>query len=91
MMKARVSRFFAPVESGPQLTDGRASTPAVGVPESPLPRVLTIKEAALALGVNRKTLLLAVQRGAVPGVRRVGRSYRISAEVLFGWLAKGRG
>lgn len=60
-------------------------------PRRQLPRVLTVEEAAAALAVNRKTLYLQIQRGHVPGVRRVGRSYRISADVLFAWLEKGRG
>ena len=60
-------------------------------PEMPaLPRVLTVSEAAAYLRVNRKTLYELIQRDGLPGVRRVGRTLRISSAALVSWLGEGR-
>lgn len=56
-----------------------------------LPPVLTVEQAAELLNVDKKTVYVAVQRRVIPGVRRFGRTVRISTEALMGWLAKGRG
>lgn len=51
-----------------------------------LPEVLTVDEVAAILKVNRKTVYRAIRRRAIPGVRRIGRSVRISSIALLGWL-----
>jgi excisionase family DNA binding protein len=52
-----------------------------------LPAVLTVDEAAGLLRVNRKTLYELIQRGELPGVRRLGRAIRIHRPTLIRWLA----
>ena len=53
-------------------------------PQAPL--VLTVDEAATLLRCDRKTVYTAIQRGKLPGVRRVGRSIRIHRPTLIAWL-----
>ncbi|MFQ5694051.1 MAG: helix-turn-helix domain-containing protein [Nitrospinota bacterium] len=55
-------------------------------PQSGLPCVLTVEELANLLRVNRDTAYKAVAEGRIPGVRRVGRSIRISREAVLDWL-----
>jgi excisionase family DNA binding protein len=49
------------------------------------PALLTVKEAAALLCVNRKTLYESIQLGQVPGVIHLGRSIRIRRVVLLRW------
>jgi len=56
-----------------------------------LPAVLTVDQAADVLNVNRKTVYVAIQKREIPGVRRLGKSLRISTEALLAWMHKGRG
>jgi excisionase family DNA binding protein len=51
-----------------------------------LPTVITVDEAAELLRVDRKTVYTAVQRGKLPGVRKVGRAIRIHRPTLVAWL-----
>lgn len=55
------------------------------------PDVLTVDETASLLRVNRKTVYELIQRGDLPGVRRVGRAVRIHRETVLRWLAEGQG
>ncbi|HKY39871.1 MAG TPA: helix-turn-helix domain-containing protein [Polyangiaceae bacterium] len=55
--------------------------------ESP---IMTVDELAALLRVNRKTAYDAIARGEIPGVRRVGRTFRVSREAVLGWLREGR-
>ncbi len=48
--------------------------------------ILTVDELADLLRVERKTIYAAITRGDIPGVRRVGRSIRISREAVLDWL-----
>jgi excisionase family DNA binding protein len=48
--------------------------------------VLTVDELAALLRVERKTVYAAITRGDIPGVRRVGRSIRISRDAVLDWL-----
>ncbi len=52
--------------------------------------VMTVEELAALLRVNRKTAYEAISLGTIPGVRRVGRSIRISREAVVNWLREGR-
>jgi excisionase family DNA binding protein len=70
----------------------RRSRRILEVPRSQLrkqdvPDVLTVREAAALLRVERKTIYELAARGALPGVRRLGRLIRISRSAVMGWLA----
>jgi len=56
---------------------------------SSLPEVVTVESLAAFLGLNRKTLYAAIDRGEVPGARRVGRAIRILRDAVLVWLAQG--
>lgn len=47
------------------------------------PEFLTVDEAAVLLRVNRNSLYQAIERGEVPGVRRIGRLIRIRRAALL--------
>jgi excisionase family DNA binding protein len=57
---------------------------------SRLPTLMTVDELARLLRVNRKTAYDAVAKGEIPGARRVGRTIRITRDVVVGWL-RGQG
>jgi excisionase family DNA binding protein len=70
---------------------GNAPRPACGDGmdpscESP-PAVLTVDELAALLRVNRKTVYDALARDAIPGARRIGKTYRILRAAVLEWLA----
>lgn len=50
------------------------------------PVVLTVDEAAELLRCERKTVYTAIQRGKLPGVRKIGRVIRIHRATLLDWL-----
>ena len=56
-----------------------------------LPEILTVDELARLLRLNRKTVYEAIAAGENPGVRKIGRSYRISRTKVLAWLAEGHG
>jgi excisionase family DNA binding protein len=56
---------------------------------SSLPEVVTVESLAAFLGLNRKTIYAAIDRGEVPGARRVGRAIRILRDAVLVWLAQG--
>ena len=56
-----------------------------------LPPVLTVEELAALLRTNRKTVYEHLARGEIPGVRRIGRTIRISRDAVLRWLAEGQG
>ena len=51
-----------------------------------LPPVLTVDEVAALLRVARKTVYAQIDRGEIPGTRRVGRAIRVSRDVVLEWL-----
>ena len=51
-----------------------------------LPPILTVDELADFLRLNRKTVYEAVSRGEIPGVRRIGHTFRISRDAVLQWL-----
>ena len=53
--------------------------------------ILTVDELALLLRVNRKTLYSAIQRGEIPGVRRIGGVIRIARAAVLAWMDQGQG
>lgn len=56
-----------------------------------LPAVLTPDDLAVLLRVRKRAVLDAIQRGELPGVRRVGRRIRADRDTVLRWLADGRG
>lgn len=51
-----------------------------------LPPVLVADEVAALLRVDRKTVYSMVERGKLPGCRRIGRCLRFSRDAIVRWL-----
>lgn len=51
-----------------------------------LPIYLTADEAAALLRTTRKAIYVMIERGQIPGVRKIGRRLLIRAEVLLSWI-----
>ncbi len=60
-------------------------------PTSSLPEVLTVDELAALLRVDRKTIYHLIQKGEIPGVRRIGKQIRISRSAVLRYLEEGNG
>ena len=99
------SRPARPTEAALKLPEGeveRPSEPALdpggGAPGERTARpaasldapVMTVDELAALLRVNRKSIYDAIARGEIPGVRRIGRTFRASREAVLAWLREGR-
>ena len=57
-----------------------------------LPTLLTVDELAVLLRMNRNTVYEAIERGEIPGAQRIGRTIRITRDVVVRWLREqGRG
>jgi len=70
----------------PSTVNGRKRPlPAVPSGDS-LPLLLTPREAAAVLRITRKAIYAMIERGQLPGVRRIGRRIRIDSRVLLHWL-----
>lgn len=68
------------------------SDPAINKEQAAeLPAVLTPDDLAGLLRVRRRAVLDAIQRGELPGVRRVGRRIRADRDTVLRWLTDGRG
>lgn len=52
--------------------------------------VLTVDELAALLRCNRKTVYAAINRGEIPGVRRLGGAIRIHRDTVLTWLGHGQ-
>jgi excisionase family DNA binding protein len=75
------------VECEEILRDAGVNAAATAMVEpSPAMTILTVDELAALLRVERKTVYAAITRGDIPGVRRVGRSIRISRDAVLDWL-----
>lgn len=61
-------------------------TPACTPAETSGAAVLTVDELASLLRVNRDTAYRAVRAGEIPGVRRIGKTIRISRDAVLEWL-----
>ena len=51
-----------------------------------LPAFLTADETAALLRTTRKAVYLMVERGALPGVTRIGRRVLVRSDALVDWL-----
>lgn len=73
---------------GDQLAEVAASV-AIRAPVLPMTAqhdVLTVDELASLLRVSRNTAYQAINAGEIPGVRRIGRTIRISRDAVLVWL-----
>ncbi|TKC90017.1 helix-turn-helix domain-containing protein [Polyangium fumosum] len=68
-----------------------AGTEGEPTPAPALPAVLTADELAALLRVDRKTVYNLITRGDIPGVRRLGKTIRISRDAVLRWLSEGQG
>lgn len=75
-----------------ELAQSPAVDEASGVEQAikELPVVLIVDELATLLRVNRKSAYAAIQRGEVPGVRRIGRTVRVHRDTVLAWLSQGQ-
>jgi excisionase family DNA binding protein len=60
-------------------------------PNAELPAILTPDDLAALLRIRKRAVLDAIQRGELPGIRRVGRRIRADRDTVLRWLADGRG
>lgn len=51
-----------------------------------LPAMMTVDELARFLRVNRNTLYDDIKRKRIPGVKRIGRQFRINRDAVIQWL-----
>jgi excisionase family DNA binding protein len=70
-----------------------ATESAIALPtsDSELPRVLTPEELAAILRLRKRSVYEAINRGDIPGVRRIGRKIRIDRDCVLAWLTEGHG
>ena len=72
-----------------------ASNPArvgdVGEWRSSYPPIMTAEELASLLRLEPRSVYGAFQRREIPGVRRIGGSWRIDRDTVLRWLADGQG
>jgi excisionase family DNA binding protein len=59
--------------------------------EVDLPRILTPEELAAILRLRKRSVYEAINRGDIPGVRRIGRKIRIDRDCVLAWLSEGHG
>lgn len=81
-------RTERPVANGTPLAGGGLPDETPGT--SALPLVLTVDELAALLRVDRKSVYSAIQRGEIPGVRRLGRTVRLHRDTVLRWLSQGQ-
>lgn len=83
------------IGEGPASTSGDMTLEVVSADESPEHvvelQVATVPEIADLLRVAPKTVYAMIDRGELPGVRRVGRTIRISRSAVLRWLTEGQG
>ena len=73
---------------GTHPVDEVASMPALAV--GPLPRLLTVDEAAVCLRTTRRAIYAMVERRQLPGVVRIRRRVLLRADDLLHWLNQKR-
>ena len=55
-----------------------------------LPLYLTADETAVLLRTTRKAIYVLIERGQLPGVRRIGRRVLVSSSEVLDWLDQSR-
>ena len=50
------------------------------------PLLLTVEEVAVILRTSRKAVYALIERGQLPGIRRIGRRVLIRRSDLYDWL-----
>ena len=58
------------------------------VDPSTLPYLLTADDVAALLRITRKAVYCMVNRGEIPGVKKVGRRVRFLRDVVLAWIAE---
>lgn len=53
--------------------------------------MMTVEDLAKVMHIPRKTLYDCIHRGEIPGVRRLGRRFRIHRETVLAWVKSGKG
>lgn len=53
---------------------------------SRLPTFLTVEELAVLLRISRNAAYASVARGEIPGVTRIGKTIRITRDVVVAWV-----
>jgi excisionase family DNA binding protein len=53
--------------------------------------VISVRDLARLLNLERKSVYAAIRRGEIPGVRRVGRCIRVCRATVLAWLRDGQG
>ncbi len=61
------------------------------LPIEDYPEVMTVEELAELLRIERKTIYHLIQKGEIPGVRRIGKQIRISRSAVLRYLEEGNG
>ncbi len=51
------------------------------------PQPMTVKELSAFLRISDDTLYVALERGEIPGARKIGAQWRIAPSVLHAWLS----
>ena len=59
----------------------------MGMPQTDLPRVLTVKEVAALLRVHPSTIYRLLREGDLPGFR-VGVDWRFNSDQVVAWIVK---
>ncbi len=59
------------------------------IPDS-FPPFLSVDQLAEVLKINRKTVYAAIERGEIPGVRRIGNTIRIARSAIEEWFKSGQ-
>jgi excisionase family DNA binding protein len=81
----------AEIPGPPELdSDARAENALKSVVAADPSPVMTVKELAELLRVDRKTAYSAIAHGDIPGVQRIRGAIRISRDAVLIWLREGR-
>lgn len=59
--------------------------------EQDLPALITVAELTALLRLHKQTVYELIREGEIPGVRKVGRHYRIHRDTVLEWMADGCG
>lgn len=49
--------------------------------------LMTVEQFADITGISKKTIYECIQRKEIPGVRRIGRQFRIHRPTVLAWFA----
>lgn len=61
------------------------------MPDSAFPELVSIRDAARLLKVSHTKLYEMAARGELPGLLRVGKTYRVNVDALRAWIERNSG